>query len=249
MIGFFQRRSIKIYSKNKKSLPALDAPIIDVEAQQDQLLKPDTSRYGIDAVIALMRKLPQGDLDTIVSVLKHTLDSVDVDIRHVIEDAEEKVESINGHLIELRTEITQFREGIKARIEEISNLEADLAETLDVKEDLVYAEKITSSGLEESLEPPLNNTDTVAHDAHGKQDEFIGPLPEAESSGVGVTAPSADLQAQSPHSEYEEDDGIPVVEAIDLDRHDTYLDDDSAGESLKETIKKTKSKQGKAVTA
>jgi len=211
------------------------------------LLKPNTSRYGIDAVIALMRKLPQGDLDTIVSVLKHTLDSVDVDIRHVIEDAEDKVESISGHLTEMRAEIKQFQEGIKTRIEEISKLEADLAETLDVKEDLLYAEKITNSESEKAIEPPLVNTDIASNEANDKLDEFMGPV--AESTGAKLTAATAAVNNESAHIACEEDDGIPIVEAIDLDNHDNFSNEDSADESSESTVKKTKSKQGKAVSA
>ncbi len=311
-MGFFQRRSINIYSKNKKGLPALEAPVIDIQAQVDQLVKPDTRLYGIDSVINLMRKLPQGDLDTIVSVLKHTLDSVDVELSHIIEDADDKVNTINDRLGELRVEISQLQNNIKARMEEISHLESDLAETLDVKEDLIYAEKITTSNqdvsdsntnsatgssssidtgvdinstrdetkvsyselnskpeLEQSKEPqkealpeelPEEAPAMAVEATHNTNDNKAEPLAAEEPAVTSALAEDENAGIQSLPLECDEDDGIPVVQAIDLDQHITQIEEAPAHEtpahieevskdvSFEESIKKLKSKLDKVAS-
>ena len=147
----------------------------------------------------------------------------------------------------MRAEIKQFQEGIETRLEEISKLEVDLAETLDAKEDLLYAEKITSSDLEEATEPALIKTDLASPKTNDKLDGFMGPV--AESSRAELSGSPAAVNNESVHIECEEDDGIPIVEAIDLDNHDIHSNEDSTGESFEDSVKKTKSKQGKAVSA
>jgi len=289
-MGFFQRRSISIYAKNKNGLPALEAPVIDVEAEPDVLTKPDTSRYGIDSVIGLMRKLPQGDLDTVVSVLKHTLASVDVELSHIIEDADDKVEAIRDRLSELHAEIIQYQEDIKARVEEIAHLESDLVETLDVKEDLVYAEKITNKHSADSqsaaelfletdntkvsysnLSPEMEDSDSqnddqskessiaevemASPDIEDDQEQFDPQIESSEplvsTAPIAPTAPTPDEEVaaiQSPVLEREEDDGIPVIQAIDLDEHIVQPEKKSIRNSFEDTLKKTKAKLDKVVS-
>jgi len=98
--------------------------------------------YGIEQAIALMRTLPSDSVELVVRVVKHTLESTDIDIGTIIEDATAKQNRIDSRVALLREEISDLESEIKQRSEEIGTLEEDHKETSMVKERLELAEKL-----------------------------------------------------------------------------------------------------------
>ena len=226
-MGIFQRNSANTGSNKKKVTmdDTADVPIgIPLLSREQRPIKPDISHYGIDEVMALMNKLPEGDLDTVVTVVKHTLESLDVEVTHIIADADDKMQTISAQLKILNSEIIQFQENIKSRQEQITILEADLRNTEQVRKDLLHAEKLNTKG-RKNKRTDSSIVDQAVTQVTTKSD---GDAAASTTSYIG-------------DNEY--DDGIPVVEAIDLDNH-------NLGESFRESIRKSKSKVRKqAVTS
>ena len=101
--------------------------------------------YGINDAIALMRTLPSENVELVVQVVKHTLESAHIDITAIIEDASGKQERIEGRVAVLRDAIADLEREIATHRKEIGELEADHQETTRVKERLVLAEKLAQS--------------------------------------------------------------------------------------------------------
>jgi hypothetical protein len=92
--------------------------------------------YGIQKAIELMRSLPADNIPLVVQVVRTTLESTNVDVPSIIEDAKAKRARIVTRIEGLRREIANFEEEIAARREEIVALDADHAETKLVQERL-----------------------------------------------------------------------------------------------------------------
>ena len=105
---------------------------------------PVTS-YGIDDAILLMRTLPQENVELVVRVVKHTLESTRIDIGAIIDDASQKQQRIEARVQVLKDAIADLEKEIQVRRKEIDELETDHRETTKVKERLVLAEKLTSN--------------------------------------------------------------------------------------------------------
>lgn len=105
--------------------------------------RPVTS-YGIDDAIQLMRTLPQENVELVVRVVKHTLESTKIDIGAIIDDASQKQQRIEARVQVLKDAIADLEREIQVRKKEIDELETDHRETTKVKERLVLAEKLTS---------------------------------------------------------------------------------------------------------
>ena len=101
--------------------------------------------YGIDDAIQLMRTLPQENVELVVRVVKHTLESTRIDIAAIIDDASQKQQRIEARVQVLKDAIADLEKEIQVRRKEIDELETDHRETTKVKERLVLAEKLTSS--------------------------------------------------------------------------------------------------------
>ncbi|HLU66705.1 MAG TPA: hypothetical protein VKZ63_10540 [Kofleriaceae bacterium] len=106
-----------------------------------------TVAYGIDDAIALMRTLPGENVELVVQVVKHTLESARIDIGAIIEDATGKQQRIESRVAVLRDAIAELEREIQARRAEIAELEADHRETTRVKDRLVLAQKLTGAAL------------------------------------------------------------------------------------------------------
>lgn len=102
--------------------------------------------YGIDDAVALMRTLPSENIELVVQVVKHTLESARIDIGIIIDDATAKQQRIESRISVLRDAIAELEREIDTRRVEIGQLEADNRETTRVKERLVLAEKLTQGG-------------------------------------------------------------------------------------------------------
>lgn len=92
--------------------------------------------YGIQKAIELMRSLPSDNIPLIVQVVRTTLESTNVDVPSIIEDAKAKRARIVARIEGLRREIANYEEEIAARREEIVALDADHAETKLVQDRL-----------------------------------------------------------------------------------------------------------------
>jgi hypothetical protein len=91
-----------------------------------------------------MRTLPQENVELVVRVVKHTLESTRIDIGAIIDDASQKQQRIEARVQVLKDAIADLEKEIQIRKKEIDELETDHRETTKVKERLVLAEKLTS---------------------------------------------------------------------------------------------------------
>ncbi|HEY3355473.1 MAG TPA: hypothetical protein VGQ83_19645 [Polyangia bacterium] len=109
---------------------------------------PVSSGYGIEQAIQLMRSLPS-DLQTtdiVVQVIKRTLESAQINVGAIIQDASRKEERIETRIRTLQEEIAMHEKEIATRRSEIERMQTDLEETSKVKERLVMAEQLTNAG-------------------------------------------------------------------------------------------------------
>jgi len=103
-------------------------------------LEQEAGNYGIEDAIKLMRDLPEDNIEVVVTVVKKTLESADIQVSKIIGYAEKKEVSICERVKKLEAEITKFEESIAERKEKISALKEDLTETSKVKKHLELAE-------------------------------------------------------------------------------------------------------------
>ena len=103
--------------------------------------------YGIAEVIQLLRSLPRDQSDAlVVGVVGATLESLNVHLSDIIEDAtrkeqltQERVSVINAQVADLEKQVASLRF-------EIASLDADLKETTEAKERLQRAAQQGSGG-------------------------------------------------------------------------------------------------------
>jgi hypothetical protein len=112
--------------------------------------------YGITQAIALMRSLPvDQNVELVVRVIRSTLESMNVHLPTIIDDALAKEATLQTRIEHLDAEIEQLAEHIDLRRDEISRLQTELKETTVVKERLVLAEKlVTAAALPPPAPPP-----------------------------------------------------------------------------------------------
>lgn len=96
-------------------------------------------KYGINEAIALMRKLPKGDMRILAAVIKETLESTNINVSQIIADADEKESKLESKIQTLDTEIETYESQIKQRKEAIAIYLEDLEETRNVKNNLALA--------------------------------------------------------------------------------------------------------------
>jgi hypothetical protein len=114
--------------------------------------KPDHPDYGINKAIELMRLLPEDNIELIVRVVKTTLESTNINVASIVQDATRKQAQIEARVGVVKKEIAGLEGEIATRRSEIALLETDHKETTSVKDRLVLAEKL-SAGREEPRAP------------------------------------------------------------------------------------------------
>jgi DNA-binding transcriptional ArsR family regulator len=108
--------------------------------------------YGIDQAIALMRGLPVDDnVELVVQVMRQTLESLNVRLSGIVDDAQAKEVALQERVEKLDVEIESLAEQIDLRRQEISRLTADLRETGIVKERLLLAQKMERGSEEDGV--------------------------------------------------------------------------------------------------
>lgn len=94
-----------------------------------------TLRFGIDHTIQLMRSLPTDkDPSLVVTVMKATLESVNVRVPDIIKDAEKRLGEVAARVVALKTEIAAYEREMDVRLQEIVKLESAHAEVVRVRE-------------------------------------------------------------------------------------------------------------------
>src|ERR1700722_3123460 len=88
-----------------------------------------SGRYGIEETIRLMRGLPMGqNLELVIGVVKSTLESMNVHLAGIIEEAAKKQQNLHQRIGGLKGEIAELEKEIATRRQDINALEQDLTE-------------------------------------------------------------------------------------------------------------------------
>jgi hypothetical protein len=106
----------------------------------------DSRSYGIADVIRVLRTLPVDQhTELVLRVVKKTLESVNVQIPDLVADAVKQEEKLGGRIATLQTKIQELSKQMEVQRQEVSRLEAELAETTSAKQRLQLAEKSAAS--------------------------------------------------------------------------------------------------------
>lgn len=89
--------------------------------------------YGVDKAIDLIRGLPQKDLASEIDIVTHTLESMNIDVKAIIADAEQKESRVSERIKFLKTEIDALSSKIKQHGDEISLCSTELGEVSAIK--------------------------------------------------------------------------------------------------------------------
>jgi hypothetical protein len=111
--------------------------------------------YGIADVIRLMRGLPVDQQpELVVRVIKTTLESVNVRVASLIEDASRQQQKLSEQVGSLQAKILDLTKQIEGHRQEVARLERELAETTTARERLESAEKSATVGPASVPTPP-----------------------------------------------------------------------------------------------
>jgi hypothetical protein len=149
---------------------------------EEQVARPPASDYGIEEAIALMRTLPDDNVELVVQVVKHTLESTNINIKEIIDDASDKQTRIDQRIKVLKEEIADLENEIATRSKEITSLEEDHKETSQVKERLQLAEKLGKS------EKPKGKVTAGIGSARQKSPTSIPPIGSSSKPKTTVVA-------------------------------------------------------------
>lgn len=134
--------------------------------------------YGIEQAIALMRLLPhEANTELVVQVVKKTLESTNIRVPKIIEDAARKERDLDARVGQLEREIGELEREIQVREAEIERHQKDRAETTTVKERLQLAEQLAWAG--KQAEQPGGG---------GSEPPGPPPLPDPEGKQTGEEA-------------------------------------------------------------
>ena len=122
--------------------------------------------YGIRRAIDLLRRLPRGERGVLVEVVRMTLESVDIQVAAIVEDASNREAEIDRRIAVLRTAVKEREEEISTRREEIANLEVEQKEIARVKQELNAAHKQAEAP--KTLDAPSDHEVGAAEDDPGE---------------------------------------------------------------------------------
>mgnify|MGYP000618831463 CR=1 FL=1 len=120
----------------------ISEPVFSAKELQNSFtasIKTQSSGYGIEDAIQLMKSLPRDNPEVVVTVVKKTLESTNIQVKDILSDAKDKEERIRSKHKALEAEIKQLQEQISKRNQQISDLVQDLNETTDVRQQLELA--------------------------------------------------------------------------------------------------------------
>jgi len=133
---------------------------VDLDAKrQAEFEKPyskkraTTTSYGVDKAIELMRDLPQQELGAVVGIVIHTLESMQIDVDAIIDDAEQKESRVSQRIQFLEQEIGELSGRIKKCGDEIEFYRTELAEVSAIKQLLQSDAALSGDDLQFADEP------------------------------------------------------------------------------------------------
>lgn len=91
-------------------------------------------KYSIDQAVTLMRDLPDHQNDVVVAVVTKTLQSANINVDKIIDDARKKEASLESEIQQLTAEIETLQKEIADKKEKINVTNAMLEETRKVRE-------------------------------------------------------------------------------------------------------------------
>ena len=116
---------------------------------------PVEHRCGIDDAIQLMRSLPADpNMSLVVRVVRVTLGAVHVSVEEIVEDALRKEGQIKDKIASLEAQISDLEKQLANLRREISTHQADLKETINVRERLHLADQYPGG---RSIPPPISH--------------------------------------------------------------------------------------------
>ena len=129
-------KKIQAVSPKSKESSQANAPVPPPPQRARSL---DRVEYGIDKAIDLMKRLPDADIHLLATVIKECLESANIKIEKILEDAVAKEVRLEQHIKKLDNEIENLETMIHQRKETIFELIRDLEETRQVKNNLALA--------------------------------------------------------------------------------------------------------------
>lgn len=106
----------------------------------------EAPRYTIQQAIELWRSLPEGSSELVGQVVKRTLESLNIRVETIVQDAVRKQVDLQGRINRLSKELLDLEHELTQRRAELLQLEVEYRETTMVKERLVQAERAEAGG-------------------------------------------------------------------------------------------------------
>jgi hypothetical protein len=177
--------------------PRSPDPLLDLSIPEE---KP---RYGINQAIELMRSLPGDNVELVVQVVKRTLESTQIRLDTIIQDASRKQAEIEARAGILKQEIAELEREIGTRRAEIARLDADYRETSLVKDRLVLAEKLGNGSVTSAAPATGTAPERVAPEraggAGGERAERAASAGGERTERAGADRAGADRATATPH--------------------------------------------------
>jgi hypothetical protein len=148
--------------------------------------------YGIEEVIGLMRELPQENRELVVTVVKKTLESTQIDLGEIIDGAEHKEARLRDKTQTLQSEIKNLQQEIEKRNREIALLQKDLKETSSVKEKLELAQQLHPPKQAQPNAAPATTTNPITKEATAKSTST------SVSTAASTVSPTAEKEPTKP---------------------------------------------------
>ena len=147
-----------------KGIPAAPPVVPVTEPEPSQEVEPEAltpqvvpveHRFGIDDAIQLMRSLPADpNMSLVVRVVRVTLGAVHVSVEEIVQDALRKEAQIKDKIGSLEAQISELEKQLANLRREISTHQADLKETVNVRERLHLADQYPGA---RTLPPPITS--------------------------------------------------------------------------------------------
>jgi DNA gyrase/topoisomerase IV subunit A len=135
------------------------------------------ANYSIDQAVALMRDLPDDQSDIVVSVVTKTLQSANINVTKIIDEARNKEGALESDIEKLNADIESLQAEIANRKEQITVTNAILEETRKVRNLLERADTCTDK--DKGKKSKSGKADRSATATQGTQNKSDSYPPEA----------------------------------------------------------------------
>ncbi|GAB1265082.1 hypothetical protein NBRC116493_20170 [Aurantivibrio infirmus] len=159
--------------------------------------------YSIEDAIELMKALPRDNNDTVVTVVKKTLESTNIKVADIIDDANVKEERIRNQHKKIEGEIKSLQEQITQRNQQITELMQNLKETVDVRQRLQLAmeldgEKNAVASTEKTSEDKAKPNVTSSTTAKNTDQKHQSTSPNIGESNAGNNPNGSNPNSSNP---------------------------------------------------